>query len=870
MEDDAVVDAGMLDPDHPAMERVQFALQKQLKGAYDLAALKLSEQTEELARQKRKREDVGVQLYQVQQQLAKLQMNLEKVHENHSIIAQLREQAEGDLSSIKPTYAGKLSEVKEQRGKFDKYQSELDQLHMTLRQVEAYNDQMKSEIAVTRRATYKAEESINSLESGKRQQDTLIDGLNEKLKRAQEELALNEAQLISQRGETAAAAATLKKASTEMEAINFERKQLLQQWKSALIGMQRRDEALQATEDALLKQREQEMALEAEISGVKKAIKKEEERNELLVSTESKLEAEQRGVEASMAVCNEKQERHHERFAMLNRSLEQTDAELAKVAQTEASLQHEVSALEAQVQKTLMEAKTIENTIFSTLGEQMATEKGTQNTMNATEKLRGQREEKEQQQASMSNELARIHVDSLNTRSHISELEQQCSALNAELAEKDALVARYELEAKRRAVEIEKKQHDLDLLNKKFDALMKQRAGVAELDEDAGPLEATIVHLKKEIHHKTVECGELQRQWITQQTDLVTVQNANQSVAERCHEHRAKLSILAQKQTRIDSQYERAHRELHELERGTSSMHHELSKINTLLAEHADKQQALADDNFIMEHDFVTRLKELEADAVATEQHIVNLKEQKEGLLLDIVEAEKQFMLIEKKIALERETQAALDPEVGAAEVRAMEREIHRMRLRYAQLQRRQEQMIAEMERAIYKRDNIEAKGKVLAGKKDAPPTQAILAKQVAELSKKLQLTTHDANLTQLNVLKLQESQSAKGGEVEAKADELRKLQDDVQAADTSLRSKQQVERVRRAQQMTQAKLAERLQAAVQGGGASALSADTLRARIDEAENTMSKLLSVAEALSQEHPYHAQLLTNVVQAIGAP
>ena len=88
--------AGMLEPDHPAMERVQFALQKQLKGAFDLAQLKLSEQSEELARQKRKREDVGVQLYQVQQQLAKLQMNLEKVHENHSIISQLREQADRD------------------------------------------------------------------------------------------------------------------------------------------------------------------------------------------------------------------------------------------------------------------------------------------------------------------------------------------------------------------------------------------------------------------------------------------------------------------------------------------------------------------------------------------------------------------------------------------------------------------------------------------------------------------------------------------------------------------------------------------------------------------------------------------------------
>ena len=851
------------------MERVQFALQKQLKGAYDLTTLKLSEQTEELARQKRKREDVGVQLYQVQQQLAKLQMNLDKVHENHSIILQLREQAEGDLSAIKPTYAEKAREVKEYRGKYDRYQSELDQLNMTLRQVEGYNEQMKSEIAVTRRATYKAEDSINSLEGSKRQQDSLIDGLNEKLKRAQEELALNEAQLISQRGETAAAAATLKKASTEMEAINFERKQLLQQWKSALIGMQRRDEALQATEQALLKQREHEMALEAELIGVKKAIKHEEERNEVLISTESKLEAEQRGVDANIQACTDKQERHHERFAMLNRSLEQTDAELGKVTQTEGALGLEVGALEAQVQKILMEAKTIENTIFATLGEQMATEKGTQNTMQATEKLKAQREDKEQQQALMSNELARIHVDSLNTRSHISELEEHNTSLTAELAEKDSLVARYELEAKRRAVEIEKKQHDLDLLNKKFDVLMKQRAGVAELDEDAGPLEATIVHLKKEIRQKTVECNELQRAWITQQTDLVTLQNRNQSVGEKCHDHRAKLSILAQKQARVNAQYERANNALKELERGTAGMHHDLSKINGLIAEHADKQQTLADDNFIMEHDFVFRLKELEAEAVGMEQQIVALKEQKEGLLLDVVEAEKQHMLIEKKIALERETQAALDPEVGAAEVRAMEREIHRMRLRYSQLQRRQEQMIGEMERAIYKRDNIEAKGKVLSGKKDAPPTQAVLAKQVAELSKKLQLTTHDANLTQLNVLKLQDTQAVTGGEVEARANELRKLSDDVMAAEASLSAKQRVDRVRTVQQFTQTKLALRLQNVAQGAPPPALPTEVLKLRIAEAEDTLAKLLSVVEGLSQDYPQHAQVLATVVHVVGA-
>ena len=201
--------------------------------------------------------------------------------------------------------------------------------------------------------------------------------------------------------------------------------------------MQRRDEALQATEDALLKQREQEMAIDSEIVGVKKVIQKEQEKNEVLVSTEGKLDAEQRAVDANITACAEKEEKHHERFAMLNRSLEQTDAELAKIATTESSLEHEVAALEAQVQKTLMEAKKVENTIFSTLGEQMAVEKGTQNTGHATEKLRAQREDKEQQQATMQNELARIHVDTLNTKSHNSELDAQLQPGKVEPPPKD-------------------------------------------------------------------------------------------------------------------------------------------------------------------------------------------------------------------------------------------------------------------------------------------------------------------------------------------------------------------------------------------------------------------------------------------------
>ena len=132
---------------------------------------------------------------------------------------------------------------------------------------EAYNEQMKSEIAVTRRATYVAEETVSKLEKDKKDQDLYIDSMQENLKRLHQHSQLYEAQLIAQKKETEAARETLSQAASEMEAINFEKKQLVQQWKSSLIGMARRDEALQATEEALQKQREQQMSIEGEIEG---------------------------------------------------------------------------------------------------------------------------------------------------------------------------------------------------------------------------------------------------------------------------------------------------------------------------------------------------------------------------------------------------------------------------------------------------------------------------------------------------------------------------------------------------------------------------------------------------------------------------
>jgi len=757
----------MLDPDHPMLARVQEALRRQMSKAREVKVQRLQDQREELARQVRKREDVGVKLYQAQQQLAKLQMGLEKAHDNGALVHQQREEAEAELGRVRGAYGEALGESKELRGRYEKYQSELDQLAATIRQVEAFNEQMRSEIAVTRRATYKAEEAVSKLEGDKRSQDHLIDALSERLKREQEQLSLTEAQITSQRKESEGAQSTLRAASEEMEAIRFEKRQLQAQWKTSLVGLEKRDEALQAAEEAIRKQGEQRRTLEAQSAGLRKAVLAEEEGHEQLTSTSNKLGAELRGVEAQIEAGREKRAAAEERVALIHKSLEQTEAEIAREGADFAQRQREVAAVEGQVQKVQQAARRLEESVLSSVGEKVALERGTHHAMQEAKKVRQKIDESETAEAQLRNELARLKVDGLNVRSHSAQLESQLAELNEELEEADGVARQYEVESRRREVEVEKKQHELDGLNRKFEALMEKRAGVAGLDEDAGPLEATIASLKKEIGAKAADCAQTQQRWVQKQAELVAVETSNGGVADAMHEQRSRLAILRQKQLRFAAELEGERKERKAVERASESQRLEMSKVNRAAAEFEGKQSALAEENYAMEAGFKQRLKECEVEALELEARIISLKEEKEQYLLDVTEAEKQARLIEEKIALQRETRAALDPTVGASETRAMQREIHRMQLRYSQLQRRQEMMVADMERNVYKRDNIEAKGKTAAGRKGAPPTQAALRKQVDELSKKLRATTQEANVTQLEVKKLLAAQQARGEEVD-------------------------------------------------------------------------------------------------------
>ena len=369
----------------------------------------------------------------------------------------------------------------------------------------------------------------------------------------------------------------------------------------------------------------------------------------------------------------------------------------------------------------------------------------------------------------------------------------------------------------------------------------------------------------------------------------------------------------------MDAQHESRVKALRELRRASDHMHLEMGKINRLSTStprssrcwpsrstpttpptshphHPSSRQVLADENYLMEAEFAQKLKELEVEAVAIEAKIVALKQEKEGMLVDTTEAQKQAALLEKKIALERETQKALDPEVGAAEVRAMQREIHRMRLRYVNVTRTDSEPAQRSQLPRLTRSSCPAttaaaeaagaddpghgardlqarqhrgEGEDDGGKKGAPPTSAALAKQLAELTKKLKLTTHDANLSQMAVLKLQQTQAERGAQVDEAAAQAADAEARAAAAADALGAQQAQARAIALQLRHKSRLASKLVAAAEGTYAPRQSEAEIEALTAENEATAQRLMGVVEALAASFPQQAPQISSLVQTVMA-
>ncbi|CAN0190282.1 unnamed protein product [Pylaiella littoralis] len=578
---------------HPMMDRVQEALYNQLLQTYERVSEELRDKDADVKKLRKRREAVGVELYAMQQQLAKLQVALEQTHADFNGLGEGRARAELDADAAKRRYT-ELKGVGDALSKrLFKNEAELNSLQDTLRQVEMYNEEMKDEILVTRRATYKAEEAVSGLENDKGRQDLFIDRLMDQarkakptawlrlrsVKRLQGQVAVAEAQITMSQGQTGEADGMLRETAHEMSLIAFEKKQLLQQWKGALIGLARRDEALTAAKNALKEAQSAARDYDIEIEGLKRQTMKAQEEHEGLIAVRDRLESGRVFVEEQLAKTKAERDSLAERYAMLQRSLAQSEEDEEKLDVVGAQLRSQVDILSHQAQALTRERQKLEAEAANRKSHQSTMSKAVRNLVRKARGVVAQIHEIEMEEANLQNEEARVRVDSLNTEAHNLQLKGTMRRSEEELNSKDRLIEKYQTEIRQRGDEIEKKMYSVDRLNRQYEKLRE----AVEEPENVGPLESSVKSLQKEIAALGEENARMKHEWLADQTHLVSSAMETEKLREKNAELRARSSIVGQRKARLLQSVTSDLAESKRLKSAIEGMHMDMGRLNDLI-----------------------------------------------------------------------------------------------------------------------------------------------------------------------------------------------------------------------------------------------------------------------------------------------
>ena len=321
----------MLDPDHPLMERFQKALKEQLLRREQKLSLENRETKHQLEKSRHDREELGIELYTLQQELAKHQMMLEKEHDTYNETTELRKLIEEDLGKTRDDYRKNRKQLDDEHKKVRDLQQERDSLKLKIFYMNNAKDDLRGDIAVIKRATEKAETDKSKFEVEKQRQDLIVNRLEEKEAKLKEDIALYEFQLHNQVRESKMAKDALVEARMETEAIEKEKNQLMQNWTSCLIGMKRRDEAYSQMNQAIRAQKQRYDSTAAEIDSYKKSIIKEQEKNESFTIILNQRKAEIKNLDKMLKSNRDQIDRIQEEYSAFNRALKETEKTLNAV-----------------------------------------------------------------------------------------------------------------------------------------------------------------------------------------------------------------------------------------------------------------------------------------------------------------------------------------------------------------------------------------------------------------------------------------------------------------------------------------------------------------------------------------------------------
>ncbi|XP_061032279.1 coiled-coil domain-containing protein 40 [Eubalaena glacialis] len=853
----------VLDPNHPLMVRFQAALKTYLNRQIEKLRLELQELGVATKQSRVQRQELGVDLYGVQQHLARLQMQLEKSHDRHSITACERRKKEEELQSVRLLYARTCETANEERKKLAALQTEMETLALHLFYMQNIDQDVRDDIRVMKRVVKKSEAERMRAELEKKQQDLHVDQLTTRANQLEEQIALFEAQYRAQAEDTRTLRKAVSEACTEIDAINMEKKRILQQWATSLVGMKHRDEAHKTIQEALSECQHQVKSMDGELEAYKRSIIKEEEKNEKLASILNRAETETSLMQKLTSQCLAKEEALQNEFNTYRLTLLDTEDALGKAHMEYTATVGELQTLHQTIQHELELRRKMDASIVEKLQEHMTSNKMTKYFHQLILKLQKEKTNLVTHHSKIDGDIAQTTLDITNTSCRLDMHQKTLAELDKEVKKVNDLITNSENEISRRTILIERKQGLINFLNKQLEQMISELGG-----EEVGPLELEIKRLTKLIEEHNAGVTQAQVTWLRLQQEMVTVTQEREEHLASLDMSKKDLHILEQKKLRIENKIDQEKQERKQIERHMRDLDSDRKKLTVLMAQNRCSSEELQQGNLATEAEFVRALKASERETIEMQEKLNELREEKAAVLNSLVEAEHQIMLWDKKIQLAKEMRASVDSETGQTEIRAMKAEIHRMKVKHGQLLKQQEKVIRHMELAVARRETIctRAEGeckvdKHLLTRTDFHRKQTELRRKIRDIHK----ATEECTQT---ILELEETQKSVSDSLLEKQEQLSRMQAKADELEADL---YQLAALKRQNLSTLVALQSRLKhlQAVKDGRYSFLlrNKQSLLAELKRLDDRLASISTILHHVKDEYPQFQEALLEVSRSI---
>ncbi len=227
-----------------------------------------------------------------------------------------------------------------------------------------------------------------------------------------------------------------------------------------------------------------------------------------------------------MAELKAEKKKLDEQEVMLQKSLQQTELESSRMDQEEANVKGKNDVLDKSIMHLHTKTKAIRDDILNHASQQKTTEKSSANLNKQTVIAYENIGKKEVEIENYANEISRVKLDNLNTTTQNDVLQKKLDDLDAELKEKERDVQQVERNIKDRLLRIQKKTLKVDKLNRECANL----TGRGDGDEFVGPAENHRDNIKKQIKEVDDETTNVQKDWITNQIELIKRQEEKSKV----------------------------------------------------------------------------------------------------------------------------------------------------------------------------------------------------------------------------------------------------------------------------------------------------------------------------------------------------